>query len=201
MKRIIIVFTIIFFAVLSCACGESTFTATVNLNGSHKIEGGEFLKTGKHTFVLTALENAPMPEGSVNGVKKVTISSGEDFEFGEIRFNKIGTFEYIISRETLKSDNLLEDDRTYSVSVTVLSNGTALTIYSEKGVPGKPDSIEYVDKYIEEPIGTFRTGSKEKVRTGDAHVTELYMALFLISATALVILNTKKKDKKGIIDN
>ncbi len=196
MKRIIIVFTIIFFAVLSCAYGESSFTSTVNLNGSHKIEGGELLKTGKHTFVLTALENAPMPEGSVNGVKKVTISSGEDFEFGEIRFNKIGTFEYIISRETLKSDNLLEDDRTYSVYVTVLSNGTALTIYSEKGVPGKPDGIEYVDKYIEESIGASGTGSKEKVRTGDARVTGLYMALFLISATALVSLNNKERDKK-----
>lgn len=201
MKRIIIVFTIIFFAVLSCAYGESTFTATVNLNGSHKIEGGEFLKTGKHTFVLTALENAPMPDGSVNGVKKITISSGEDFRFGEIRFNKTGTFEYVVSRETVKSDNLLEDDRTYSVYVTVLSNGTAITVYSEKGATGKPDGIEYVDKYVEDPIHTTKPGTKEKVKTGDTLVTELYLSLFIISATAFVVLSNKGKDKTKEIDN
>lgn len=126
---------------------QSVFAATsVSIIGTHIVDNNSSLKTGQHTFVLTALNDCPMPEGSVDGVKKVVASSNEPFSFGEIVYSADGTYDYIVSRETEPSDRLNEDDSSYKVRVSV-ENDAPTVIYERVGDSGKSSEIIYKDYY------------------------------------------------------
>ena len=108
----------------------------VVIEGTHKVENNVSLKTGRHTFVLTAENNSPMPEGSQNGKKSVTINSNESFSFGEINFTKQGTYSYTVSRDLTKSENLKEDDAVYKCNVAVFADGSSVVVFEKVGTEG-----------------------------------------------------------------
>lgn len=161
---------------------------TVNLSGSHVIKNNESLKSGRHTFVLTAIDNAPMPADAQGSVKKVTIDSGEDFQFGDITFSKPGFYKYQVSREIYKSDELEQDDSVYNVTVTVFNNDEKTVVFEKVGSEGKPDKILYEDTYIKK--------TSKKVKTGDNPYNIVYLAMFGASVlVALIILAKKNKNR------
>lgn len=155
----------------------------VVIEGTHKVENNVSLKTGRHTFVLTAENNSPMPEGSQNGKKSVTINSNESFSFGEINFTKQGTYSYTVSRDLTKSENLKEDDAVYKCNVAVFADGSSVVVFEKVGTEGKPNSIVYTDKYI--------PPEKKEVKTGDTHLIFIYSSLFIIA----ILLLIKKKGR------
>ena len=79
MKKILTI--LLFLCIATVPCFAQTI-CSVSINGEHVIENKEDLKSGAHTFVLTG--EAPMPADAENGIKKVTISSNEKFDFGVI---------------------------------------------------------------------------------------------------------------------
>ena len=151
---IIVLLILATIAAPACVCfaSQGSFDAgSITIQGKHFVDGNETLKSGRHTFVLTAANaRSPMPEGSVDGVKKVTVSSGEAFDFGPIYFQKPGKYEYTVTREITPSENLKQDDSVYHVTISVFSDETATIVYEKEGTTGKPDKIEYIDEFISE---------------------------------------------------
>lgn len=121
---------------------------TVNITGTHNITNNETLKTGRHTFVLTAKNGSPMPEGAKSGIKKVTISSNETFSFGDISYSQPGTYEYTLTREIAQTEDLKEDVSTYNIKIAIFSDYSATSIYEKDGGGGKTDKLVYNDTYI-----------------------------------------------------
>ena len=141
-KRVFLIFSLIILLMTQ----TSLAATSVNIHGSHTVENIS-IKSGRHTFVLESQNGAPMPEGSENGIKKVTVSSGEEFDFGEITYTHPGTYGYTLKREIVPSERLSEDDARYDITVTVFSDDTSTIVLQKYGEEGKADTIAYVDKY------------------------------------------------------
>lgn len=185
MFRKIAVLTLLLICMSTLMVMAEGFDSTVTIEGSHIVKNNESLKTGRHTFVLTAKDNAPMPEGSSNGVKEVTVSSNESFSFGEMHYTKPGIYTYTVSRNLTKSKNLKEDNAVYTCNVAVFTDGTVTVVFSEEGVDGKPDRIEYTDRYI-------ASKTKTKVQTGDNNLLFVYIGLFAIALSLMGLVYKRR---------
>ena len=160
------------------------------ISGTHAIEDNENLKSINNTFVLAALNDAPMPENS-----RVTVPANSDFTFGEIAVTKPGTYEYKVSREITESEDLIQDDSVYYIHVAVFSDGTQVMVLSKDGEEGKPDKIEYTDTIVEdEDDSAAKTNKKTNVKTGDTQEILIAGGLFVLVVITLILLRRKKSD-------
>ena len=89
---------------------DNTYAATgalegkTSLAGTKTLDGRAWRSEDRFAFLLTAKDNAPMPEGAQNGtaVMYVTASEGTTagteipFEFGDIAYTRPGTYTYTI---------------------------------------------------------------------------------------------------------
>ena len=145
MRKPAIIITI-FMLILAAQTALAESSSTLTISGTHIVENYTDLKAGQHTFVLTSIDGAPMPEGSNGSIKKVTVSSNEPFSFGDIDFTADGTYEYTVTRETEQSDRLEEDGSMYYASV-IISEGVPTMIYRRSDEKAKTDRIIYIDDY------------------------------------------------------
>lgn len=143
-------------------------TTTAKIEGQHVIENNTSFNSIANIFVLTAQNNAPMPEGSSNGEKEIAVTANSNFDFGDINYTNTGTYEYKISRKITSSKNIIADDSVYNVKLGVYSDGTHSIIFEKEGETGKSDKILYKDTYREtyaitfDPNGgTFPNGSSD----------------------------------------
>lgn len=83
----------------------------------------EWSSTDKFDFILTAINNAPMPADVTPGnTKTVTVSNkndADDFSFGEITFTQPGTYKYTIRENRGSIPGVSYDGSTYTVTVEV----------------------------------------------------------------------------------
>jgi len=159
------------------------------IEGTHKIEGNESLTSINNTYILTAIGDAPMPEGTADGVKKVVFPANSTFDFGVISFPKPGIYEYTVSRDITNSDSLNQDDSVYTIRVAVFSDGTRVVVYSKEGEMEKPDKLEYVDEFIEpEP-----EPEPDHVKTGEGMQVYMFGGVFLLTALVIAIICKRKK--------
>lgn len=166
----------------------AAFSNPVEIKGRHIVENDETIISGRHIFVLTSYDGAPMPGGSSANVKKVSINSNETFSFGPIEYEKPGIYGYEVSREISDTKNLIQDDSVYRCIVEVTSDGTAVVIFEKNGTEGKPNSIVYTDRYKE-------NGEKgQNVRTGDENRLSVRIAG---TASLLLILGVMSIDRLG----
>lgn len=178
----------------------------VTIGGKYEVEGS--LHNGSFTFVLTADDPSfPMPEGSLNGVKKVSIGPNSSFSFGDIMFKTRGKYNYTVSREVTKSKNMTYDTSTYKVQVSVFNDGTVASVIIKDGSSGKVDQIKYSDKYVNDTSSddkdTDKVTNKDKekdqtvtgrtgYKTGD-FLPYILFAVLLILIIAAVIVYRKRK--------
>ena len=132
---------------LSSSSGASTFVNTykpaaakANLRAQKALTDTTFDKTGSFTFELAAqggtlsggasvdAKSAPMPKGAKDGVLDTQVSDGKAFSFGEMTYDKAGTYRYTISEITPKSDadrtpGLAYSNALYVATVTVTDDG------------------------------------------------------------------------------
>ena len=159
-KKSIAVLLIGFLAAHSVSAGADAFFLSdpVEICGNHYVDNDQELISGRHTFILTAFSDAPMPQGSEGEEKRVTINSNEEFSFGQIRFTQPGSYLYRVSREILPAEDLMQDDSVYFCHVTVYPDGQAVVVFEKEGTEGKPNRIAYRDKYTP-PSETTARGS------------------------------------------
>ncbi|MBR2792400.1 MAG: Cna B-type domain-containing protein [Erysipelotrichaceae bacterium] len=82
-------------------------------------------KSDTFTFKFEAVtEGAPMPDGSTDGVKTVTIKAGEEYEFGNMYLTKPGTYEYKITEVDEGTPGYKYSDKEYKLVFTIGTEGT-----------------------------------------------------------------------------
>lgn len=116
-----------------------------------KVEGNPSEKA-KFTFVLKAKDPSyPMPEGSANGVKEITITGSGDTNFGKINFTKPGEYVYTIHEINEGLSGYTYDKTVYTITFHVTEDEDGLhteaSIVNSKGEPVK--EIVFTNKYSE----------------------------------------------------
>jgi len=96
-----------------------------------KIVEGLGAPTKRFTFVLRALDGAPLPDGLVGETKEVTIDGSGSVKLGKFSFTKPGTYRYTLT-ETAGSGRGWSFDRTcYTITFTVTGQDGALAVSRE----------------------------------------------------------------------
>ena len=154
----------------------------------------------KDTFVFTmkAISNTvglevidmPMPEGSVNGVKKLTQKGGGEYEFGEFELKMAGTYVYQMKEE--KGNLEYEyDGSTYIVTYIVVEEGDHLVAERTIQKDGKEvDNIIFTNKNIKSKKVVQKTNNVRfsPPNTGDFIDMYLYGWMFGISSLLITLL-------------
>lgn len=116
---------------------------------------GDPSEKAKFTFILTA-ENPdnPMPAGSNNGVKEITVQGAGVGKFGEIKFEKPGDYKYTIVEKNEGLKGYTYDSTVYTLTFHV-SQGyncliTELTIVDSDG--NTVEEIAFTNKYTDDKL-------------------------------------------------
>ena len=140
----------------------NTYTPTAYVKaftGSKNFVGrDEWSPTDKFDFILTAINNAPMPADVTPGnTKTVTVrnkNEAAEFSFGEITFTQPGTYKYTIREDRGSIPGVSYDGSTYTVTVVVRADKGKLdgTVTYEKtgsAATNAPDPIkaEFTNTY------------------------------------------------------
>ncbi len=92
---------------------------TIDVKGTKLMVGRELKNTDKFTFVLTALDNAPMP---TNKTVLEVENNGKDIDFGTIQYTKPGTYHYTIYEKAYNAQGVVSDSQVINVKVVVTYN-------------------------------------------------------------------------------
>ena len=114
-------------------------------------------KATKFTFNLAAVDGAPMPEGTTDGVKAATATKGAPLAvFGDITFEKAGTYKYTITEVNDGIDGVSYDTTPHEVVVTVTKASGATNKLTATVTYDKKSALEITNTYssvtTEKPI-------------------------------------------------
>ena len=184
-----------------------------------KTVSGHPSKDSTFTFKLVALDILqPMPAGSVNGVKTLTIKGSGQGEFGTWVYDKAGTYLFTVYEVNDGVEGYIYDSVVYMITDVVKEENGQLTV--NRTVTNNKDapvtSLTFVNKFTDEesvgdggnpggpgtdddpgkPDGPGKPGPS----TGDDTNTVLYHALFAVggglAAVAVIYLIVGRKHKK-----
>ena len=93
-------------------------TITTQIQVAKKLSGRGWQNGDSFTFTLKAKNGAPMPNGSSNGSKSVTVTNSNPASFGAIVYT-VGEFEYTITENKGSLGGITYDSKEHKVTVTV----------------------------------------------------------------------------------
>ena len=167
----------------------NTFTAATAVLKVTK-DFNDWSKASSFRFDLTAKGNAPMPESKTGDVAEAT-KKNTTAAFGEIAFDKAGTYRYIITEENTGVDNVTYDTAKHKVEVTVVrdENTNALTVESVKY--DGAGSLTIRNTYTAPAAG-------KSVKTGDTTPLNGWTAMLLAAmCLGFVAMEERKRQKKN----
>ncbi len=161
------------------------FTPVISDPPVKKIVEGNPDTDDTFTFQMKAkTKGAPMPEGSKDGGKTVTIKGAGEYEFGEMEYYEPGKWVYELSEVDGGLKNYTYDTTKYTLTVEVTQEGTKLV--KEETVKGGDGEIVFTNIYDEEKPGP---------KTGDTTEFMPYIMAMAISGLALLVLLLKRRKK------
>jgi pilin isopeptide linkage protein len=110
---------------------------------------GNWPEGASFTMNLQAKDNAPMPNGTVNGVKSITVSSESPASFGTIQYEKAGTYHYIVTESKGSDKNFTYDETQHPVTVTVTESADHKLTASISG--GNSSGIVEISNHYTKP--------------------------------------------------
>ena len=131
-----------------------------------KIAGGNPAKAGTFRFTLTGKDNAPMPEGSKDGVKSASITGEGKADFGKITFDKAGTYTYKVAEENGNESSYNYDSTEYTLTYKVTDvKGELKAEQSITAGDKSADEMVFTNEYAPASMDgdTAITGTKELV--------------------------------------
>ena len=151
---------------------------------------------GTFTFKLEAEDKSdPMPAGSKDGVKLMTIIGPGEEDFGTWSYTKAGTYKYTISEVDNGETGYTYDTTVYTITDSVTDADGQLTVArTVTNAADKPvDSYGFVNKYTSvkgagSPGGGGITKSTRGAKTGDDSMAGLYQAILFIGGIVLMAL-------------
>ena len=132
------------------------------------------------TFRLSAQDpSSPMPAGSVNGMKTITITGSGEGEFGAWSYTKAGTYYYTVSEVNTGEHGYTYDTMVYTITDTVREENGRLVLSRvvTNNYNKQVTTMAFINSYSLAGDGP---------KTGDDANTTLYTAL-LIGCGALAI--------------
>lgn len=97
-------------------------------------------------FAIAAAEGTPMPAQTKISVGKPAAGDTASFDFGSIRYDKAGTYEYTVKEMRGTMPGVAYDGHTATITVTVTDNGTG-NLQAE----AKVSESQFVNKYSAQP--------------------------------------------------
>ena len=130
-----------------------------------KIVTGRPNTSGRFTFVMEAITpNAPMPHGAVDGKLSMTIVGSATKDFGDIRYDTAGVYEYRVSELDEGLLGYIYDTTVYTMTVTVSKNGNVVqevtTYKTQDDTPA--NGLVFTNSYSS-PTTEFVTIAGEKI--------------------------------------
>ncbi len=123
---------------------------TEELTVVKKLAGDTPAKPETFKFVLMAKdEGAPMPEGSDNGTKEISITGAGTASFGRITFDHAGTYEYTVMERNTGDTHYTYDKSIYNVVYKVNEEKGKKTVERSitKSGESTADSIIFLNNY------------------------------------------------------
>lgn len=138
-----------------------------------KTVSGNPSKTSTFTFLLTAksVEN-PMPEGSVNGVKAITIAGSGKKDFGTWKYTREGTYYYTISEVDSRQSRYTYDTTVYTITDVVrdVNGQLEVTRTVTNGSNKQVESCIFINKYSGGSSGNGRNPGSSYVNDADSGI-------------------------------
>jgi len=110
---------------------------------------GNWPEGASFTMNLQAKDNAPTPNGTVNGVKSITVNSESPASFGTIQYEKAGTYHYIVTESKGSDKNFTYDETQHPVTVTVTESADHKLTASISG--GNSSGIVEISNHYTKP--------------------------------------------------
>lgn len=126
-----------------------------------RVTGDEPQEAGLFTFVMEAMDPTnPMPAGSEDGKKIAQISGAGSVEFGDIVFDKPGTYRYLVYEMNLGAAGYTYDNTRYYVTyvVKLVNEKLTCTRIIEDTDYNKVAKIEFTNKFKTPPKPIPKTG-------------------------------------------
>ncbi|MGN0035298.1 MAG: Spy0128 family protein, partial [Coriobacteriales bacterium] len=142
--------------------GDANFTNTYKASATtasitaKKNLDGRALKDGEFSFTLAAKDGAPMPVGAKNGTLTVT-NSGDTVSFGDITYDKAGTYTYTIEEVGGSLGGVTYDKSTKNVTVTVTDDGDGKL---SAAVDGAAEAATFTNTYQAQETSAEISGTK-----------------------------------------
>lgn len=142
--------------------------ATADLRVQKLIIGndGNWPEGASFTMNLQAVDNAPMPEGAANGVKSITVINESPASFGTIRYEKAGTYHYIVTESKGSDKNFTYDETQHPVTVTVTESADHKLTASISG--GNSSGIVEISNHYTKPKEENGGGNKTNGSTNNS---------------------------------
>lgn len=152
----------------------------------------EFLFKGVRTTAEGLDGKLPMPEGSEEQVKKLTIVGAGEVEAGVIKFDRAGIYEYEFTEVNTGAAGYRYDSSVYRLTFTVTESESGLRVEKRLTRNGEPSDL---------PCATFvneyESRSPFVPKTGDNSRPELWAALLCSSLFGeVILLATGRKRRK-----
>lgn len=170
MRRKVFAFLLcmILFAAEALQVNAASFPVSLQMEVKAELTGDTPASPETFTFVLEAVDNAPMPETS-----RITIVGEGKSSFPPISYTELETYTYTLREIDGKAEGYTYDDTIYDVTVQITvddSGNLQVSQYvSEQGSKLKKDKIVFVNQYKSEdkPTGNPTSGT-DSVKTGDS---------------------------------
>ncbi|MDR2156854.1 MAG: Cna B-type domain-containing protein [Clostridiales Family XIII bacterium] len=95
------------------------------------ITGAAPKTAARFEFLLTALDGAPLPEGSANGAKRVAVNGAGNADFGKIVYAAPGAYVYTISEVNTNAVGYTYDGTVYTYTVVAAEQDGKMAIVSK----------------------------------------------------------------------
>lgn len=166
----------------------ATKPVELRMEVNNVVEGDTPPSTENFTFILEAMDGAPMPESS-----SITISGTDIGRFMPITYTEPETYHYILREVIGSSKGYTYDDRIYDVTVQILTDEAGVLHASmyicEQGSEAKTETIKFINKYKDTSIKDFEEPKKpENAKTPETGDNKNPVIWSVLGCMALLIL-------------
>lgn len=175
--------------IFSLPAYAATESVELSIEVENIVEGDTPPSAEDFTFILEAVDGAPMPESST-----ITISGTDTGYFLPITYTEPETCHYILREITGSTKGYTYDDRIYDVTVQVITDETgtlhASMYVCEQGSEFKTETVKFVNQYkdasVKDPEESTEPDNAQTPKTGDN--TNLVLWSVLGSAAFLILI-------------
>jgi len=159
-----------------------------------KTVSGNPLRDGIFEFALTAEEKShPMPEGSEDGKKLMSIQGEGEKDFGVWPYTSIGTYNYTISEVNVGEAGYTYDKTVYTITDVVTDEGGQLVVTRTvtNSDNKQVDTCSFLNQYTKDDLNK----NQASVKTGDSTNIIYGVLLLVVTLVSVLVIVIVKRER------